>query len=428
MVNVLIISYYWPPAGGSGVQRVLKFVKYLPLFGIKPVVLTVEEGDFPAIDESLIGEVPDSVPVYRAKAWEPYFLFRLLTGRNKHERIPIAFLEGSQSRGFQDRLSSWIRRNIFVPDARIGWIPFAVRKAKYILSHHKIDLVFSSGPPHSLHLIANQICRKYHIPWVADFRDPWIEISYYQELSRNILSKWLDQRLERIVFENADRITTVSPGVKSLLCRKTNERRIQVIYNGYDEEDFQDIPKVSDTAECQITYIGNMASSQIPFSLFVAIKQVLSKNGGLYRLQLLGKVHDQVYEEVSNHSLTNITSFSGYVSHQKAIEAMIHSVYLLLVIPRTKKNRGIVTGKLFEYLRAGVPIILIGPHDCNAAHIIRETQSGFVYDYDDVEGLVQLLRSKQITHPVGIEKYERKSITQDLAGIFRSVSKRSTSQ
>jgi len=420
MLRVLVISYYWPPAGGPGVQRVLKFVKYLPLFGIEPIVLTVEEGDFPTIDESLIEEIPNSVPVYQTKVWEPYYLFRLLTGRSKYERIPIAFLGGSQSRTVQDRLSSWIRRNIFIPDARIGWYPYAAKKAKQIVSYRNIDLVFSSGPPHSLHLIAKRIKKKHNIPWVADFRDPWTDLFYYQGQKRLNLVKKLDLWFEQSVLSTADQIITVSPGVKFLLEKKV-KKPIDVIYNGYDEEDFQDIPKADYTSERQITYIGNMASSQIPFSLFTALKQVVNGSETSYRLQFIGNVHNQVYEEITNHSLDDITSFLGYVSHQKAIEAMLHSAFLLLVIPDTEENLGIVTGKLFEYLRARVPIILLGPPECDAAHIIGETRSGFVFHYDDINGLTKLLQSKPRIEPVGIEKYKRKSITHQLAGLFESV-------
>ena len=421
--TILVISYYWPPAGGPGVQRVLKFVKYLPLFGIEPVILTVENGDYPAEDKSLSAEIPDSVQTFRVRTWEPYNLFRFFTGRNPQEGIPVAFLDENLPPGFQDRVSGWIRRNIFVPDARIGWVPFATRETKRILTQKKIDLVFSSGPPHSLHLIANRISKKYGLPWVADFRDPWMEVSYYQGVSRTKLTRYVDQRLERTVLTNANIITTVSPGMKSLLSRKVRQKQVEVIYNGYDESDFQNIDRGDQTEECIITYVGYMAPSQIPYGFLKALKRVSSENQQQITLHFVGKVHHSVYEEIKNHSLNDLTTFSGYVDHQDAITAMVNSTYLLLVIPDTENNQGIITGKLFEYLRAKTAIILLGPSDCDAAEIIRETNSGFVFGYNDEEGVTRLLRSKPSVISTGIGKYERKFLTQQLVETFKSVSK-----
>ena len=200
--KVLIITYYWPPSGGAGVQRWLKFVKYLPKFGWEPIVFTVQNGEYPVIDNSLVNDVSSNLQVIKSPIWEPYSVYKKLTGRKKEETINSGFLVESEKSKFIENIGKWIRGNFFIPDARKFWIKPSVKTLSNFLIKHPVDIIISSGPPHSSHLIAKKLKSKFNIPWVSDFRDPWTNIDYYKELK---LTKWADQKhkvLEKDVLKN----------------------------------------------------------------------------------------------------------------------------------------------------------------------------------------------------------------------------------
>src|SRR5690606_13755203 len=199
--KVLIITYYWPPAGGSGVQRVLKFAKYLPEFGWEPVILTVENGEYPALDSSFEDDIPKGMKVYKTKALEPFHVYKALTGQSRDSKIDTNILK-SESENLREKISKWIRLNIFIPDARIGWMAYAVRQGMEIIENENISLIISTSPPQSLQLSAMRIARKSKKPWVADFRDPWTSIAYYQKSKRFALTKKLDHYLEKKVLQS----------------------------------------------------------------------------------------------------------------------------------------------------------------------------------------------------------------------------------
>ena len=232
--NVLFISYYFPPAGGPGVQRVLKFVKYLPEFGWNPVVLTVKNGDYPAYDESLVSEIPDTVPVYKVPAIEPHALYKKFTKKNVDEKIPVGLLSKSEGAGFKEKFARWVRANIFIPDARVACNFPMIRAGNEIIGKHKIRAIFCSTPPHSLQLSAMYLSKKWNIPWIADFRDPWTDIFYYQNIDRMHISRAIDKILERRVLNISNSVVTVSKSIKENLHRNSEQNNIQVLYNGYD--------------------------------------------------------------------------------------------------------------------------------------------------------------------------------------------------
>ena len=216
MRKVLIIAYYWPPAGGAGVQRVLKFAKYLPQFGWEPVILTVETPDSPIEDYSLLEDIPPNTKVYKTKALEPFNFYKKVTGRKKEEKISSDILVDNSRSSFVEKLSKWIRLNLFIPDAKIGWIPYAVKNGLKIINDENIDLIFSSSPPHTIQKIGKKLSKKSKLKWVADFRDPWMEIVHYQNVRRNFITKYIDSKLEKSILKTADGITTISKEIVNL--------------------------------------------------------------------------------------------------------------------------------------------------------------------------------------------------------------------
>ena len=415
--KVLIITYYWPPAGGPGVQRVLKFVKYLPQFGWEPIILTVKDGEYQAVDESLESDIIETLKVFKTRVIGLYSLYKKFTGR---KTIPTHQLSGGKNDSLFSRLSRWIRLNIILPDGRIGWYPFAVAGGRKIIENEKVDLIFSSGPPHSLHLIARSLAKKYSIPWVADFRDPWTERFYYEENVRSFFAKKVDLYLEKNILTHANRITTVSSGLKTLLEQKVNPLKIEVIYNGYDETDFKTSPIEKTDNSTIISSIGTLSRTQTPNVLFKAIEEL--RNEGLTKsiyLHFAGTIHSAIRDDINDrYHLNDITTYHGYLSHTDAIEMMRNSDFLMLVVPKTKNNVGIITGKLFEYLRAATPIILIGPLDSDAAKILHETQTGFIIGYDNVSEIKNILLNPPQLVPVNIDRYTRENLTKQLSDVF----------
>jgi len=419
--QVLMISYYWPPAGGPGVQRVLKFVKYLPEFGWDPIILTVEDGEYQAIDKSLESDISVTLKVFKTRVIGFYGFFKKLTGR---KTIPTFQLSGGENESLFSRVGRWIRLNLILPDGRIGWYPFAVVQGREIIENEKIDLIFSSGPPHSLHLIARSLAKKYHIPWVADFRDPWMERFYYHENKRWKISEKIDGILEKLIVNNVDRIVTVSAGLKDIFERKIDSSKIHVIYNGYDEADFASVkPCLDKNIATSINYIGSMSKTQYPRAFFQAVRELVDVDQHLpLILGFAGAIHPSIKLALKNKfKLNDHIRYHDYVSHTEAIELMVKANYLLLVVPNTADNKGIVTGKLFEYLRSGTPIILIGPPDSDPAKIVLKARAGFVFNYDQVNEIKSLITNLEKPKCGEIHEYSRKYLTGKLAEVFNGL-------
>ncbi|MFH1008919.1 MAG: glycosyltransferase family 4 protein [Candidatus Latescibacterota bacterium] len=435
MKKVLIVTYYFPPAGGPGVQRVLKFVKYLPAFGWEPVVLTVEKGDYPALDESLLREVPEGVPVYRTRIFEPYDLYRRFTRRPSDERIPVAVLAQQENQSFSDRVARTIRANLFIPDGRVGWIPFAVKEGVRVIRREGIEVIFTSSPPQTVQLIGMALKQKTRLPWVADFRDPWTDISYYADLHRCCLPAAFDRAFERRALRSADCVVTVSPSLVRLFQGRA-ENQYEVISNGYDEESFRCM--VPERPErFVIMHAGNLSRHQNPGALFEAVSLLASEHDAFSKdtdLVFIGDSRRSIVEDVERRGLKRLFQQIGHVSHPEAVSHMVRSALLLLVIPDCANNEGILTGKLFDYMRARKPILGIGPPDGDAAAILRETGSGVMLDYDDVDSIKGYVaqvygtwrEGKVSVFPSDMERiapYSRARLTQQLATVFSRVCK-----
>jgi glycosyltransferase involved in cell wall biosynthesis len=386
MRKVLIISYYWPPAGGPGSLRIVKLAQYLPSFAIRPVILTVANGEFPYLDSSLGNYLPDDIRVYHSRSLGPFSFYKLFTGKGNSEPLAVGLLT-LQKKNWREKLAAFIRMNFFIPDARIGWALLSWWKAIRIIKKEKVNCIFSSSPPHSLQLLALILKKTTHVKWVADLRDPWTDIRYYQNSKRCRLSAWLDGMCEKMVLVSADHIITVSRPVGARFQNKVNGRRLKmtIVPNGYDEEEFAAIPP-SLSEKFIILHTGNLLDQQNPAVLWKSIAK-LAKDKPQFRkntiIRLVGRVSPLVLESAARTGLGDLVESLSFIPHQQVIEEIKKASILLVVVPRVLHNDGIVTGKLFEYIGSARPILLIGPLDGEAGSIVAKISNSRACGYDD---------------------------------------------
>jgi len=388
--KVLIITYYWPPASGPGVQRFLKMSKYLLSFGWKPIILTVKNGSYPSRDESLVEEVPQETPVFRTKSFEPFSLYNRLTGGNKNEST-VGLIGIQNSKSLTKRLSLFIRANLFLPDARKGWNRFALSEAKKILRDQAPEVIVTTGPPHSTHLIGYTLKKQLGIRWVADMRDPWTNMYFNKMLPKTRLTQKIDKKTEDRIIQSADGITTVSPGLREEFADRA--KNIQVVYNGFDPEDLPE-PEPQMTKYFTLSYIGNFKPNQNIEALWQAIARLKDEKEGFgdrFRIQLTGNIDPGIHQSLKKLGLTDITDQKAFLPHKEATRVMNESNMLLFIVPKAESNKGIITGKLFEYLAVRSPILSIGPTDGDAATIIRNADRDEMLDYTDQEKMEHLI-------------------------------------
>jgi glycosyltransferase involved in cell wall biosynthesis len=393
--KILILTYYWYPSGGAGVQRILKFVKYLPQFGIKPFIITVREdkASYPSFDYSFEKDIPGEAVVFRTGTNEPFNIYSRILGKRS---IPTGFSNESSPNAFQ-KLSRFVRGNLFIPDARKGWIKFAYEKGKEVIRKENIQLVLSTSPPHSTQLAAMKLKKELGIKWIADLRDPWTDIYFYNEFRHSSLAKKKDLGYERNVLENADKIITVSKPLKELFIKKSfkiDPGKISVIPNGFDTDDFKNKAPVETQNEFIIAYTGTIADSYNPRVFFDALKNVTGRIADIkLRIRFVGNLSSAIHLYIKKLGFEKYLEAIPAVSHEDSIDYLLQSTILLLVIPEVKNDKGILTGKLFEYLASGKPIICIGPKDGEAAEIISECDAGKTFDRNDAEELSRFLET-----------------------------------
>jgi glycosyltransferase involved in cell wall biosynthesis len=436
--KVLIISYYWPPSGGSGVQRWLKFVKYFREFGIEPIVLTVdpEFATFPNYDNSLLKEIPEGIEIHTTQASSPFELYKKV--RNKD--APQAGFSGEKKTGLIDKAMRFIRGNFFIPDARVGWNKFALEKAKELIQSHNIGSIVTTSPPHSTQLIGLALKKEFNLHWLADLRDPWTEIYYNQELFRTAFAKRKDYKFEQACLKNADKIVVVSEDIKRHFGAKRKEilDKIHVIPNGFDEADFNIIPTLNNvTPNCNsgsnsqkisennskpkiISYVGNLGE-QYPVEGFLEAFSEIVKKDNEWKLQFVGNCHNRVKILVEKSNLSESVMFIPYVNHAEAINYMINANVLLLIIPEIENNKGILTGKLFEYLATGNPILNIGPKDGDAATILKENAVSVTLNPNEKQAIIDfILNSSPTNTPSNLSehKFSRRNLTGEITGLI----------
>ena len=426
MKKVLIITYYWPPSGGAGVQRWLKFAKYLSDFGWEPIIYTVENGEYPVLDYDLLDEVPKGITVLKTPIWEPYSIYKKFTGRKKEDKINSGFLSEKKNPKLLDKLSIWIRGNLFIPDARKFWIKPSVNFLINYLIDNPVDIVVSSGPPHSSHIIALKLKEKNKLPWLADFRDPWTNIDYYKELLLSKKSDLKHKKLENIVLNKADKVITIGKSLSEEL-KALGANNIDVIENGFDPDDFQSNEYISLDKKFSIAHIGSFTPSRNHIIFWQAIKELIDENSNFskeLKLQLVGKVDYSVKMNIEKYGLEKHVNYIGYVPHGEVIEYQKKANLLLLMINNTPNAKGIITGKVFEYIASKRPILVVGPEDGDLSTIINTTKSGIVCGFDDVKKLkLTLLRlyNNEINFEPNPAAYSRKSLTKKLSEILNQL-------
>lgn len=431
MKKVLIITYYWPPMGGGGVQRWLKTTKYLRDFGWEPVIFTTENGEASVTDETMLAEISQNIETLRVPIWEPFSLYKKLLGKNKNEKIAPGFGQESKGNSSLQKLSVWVRGNVFIPDARMFWIKPSTKFLINYLKVNKIDAIISTGPPHSTHLIAYNITKKYKIPWVADFRDPWTNIDFYHKL---MLTNWADKKhrkLEQKVLKNATELVTVSwSWAKDF--EKLVDRKINVITNGFDPEDFKDIANPELDTKFTITHAGSLNEDRNPIILWKVLSDLIKDVEGFkndLEIKFIGQVDVSAQQEIKQYNLENNYTRTHHLPHHLVIKELIKSQLLLLPLNDVPNIDGVVPGKLYEYLGAKRPIICIGKTNGDSAKIILESKAGIVVDFNDYDGLkininqYYELYKKQNLHinSEGFEKYSRKKLAGNFASLLNTI-------
>lgn len=429
----MIITYYWPPSGGSGVQRWLKMSKYFAELGWDPIIYTAENGEVPVMDESLLADVPDSTNVIKRPIWEPYNLYKKFTSRKKDEKMGAGFLdEKKRKKSAAENLSVWIRGNWFIPDARKFWIKPSIKYLTKYLKENPVDAIISTGPPHSMHLIALGLKKKLGITWIADFRDPWTDIDFYDQLKLTSTSDKKHRNLEKEVISTADTVVSVSWNwVKDL--KEKGAKRSMVITNGFDPQDVEHVTnKLS--KKFTIAHIGSMNKDRNPAELWKVLgalcKEEVKFKENL-ELQFIGKTDHAVFESIEEQGLSDVVTKTQYLPHTEVISAMSNAQILLLAVNDTPNSAGVIPGKIFEYLAVKRPILAIGPPEADSGRIIKETGAGRICnfsDYDSIQSAIlsyynYFLEDKLNVEsiPKMIEQYSRKELAHKYINLLNEL-------
>ena len=430
MKKVLIVTYYWIPSGGAGVQRWVKFTKYLREFGWEPIIYTPENPEFPSIDHSFEKDIPADIQLIKTPIWEPYNIYRNLSGK-KNESINAGFISENKKQGWKDKLSIWIRGNFLIPDPRRFWIKPSVRYLTYYLQNNNIDAVITTGPPHSMHMIGLGLKKNFpNLKWIADFRDPWTNIDFYKDLNLSYISDKIHHNLEKKIIQQADSIVVVSNGMKEEY-ELLKPKQIQVISNGYDESDVQSTKQELDK-KFTISHIGTLNAARNPVTVWKVLSNICVENLEFKSdllIQLIGKVDFSVLKDIKHLNLNENLDKIDYLPHYEAIARQQSSQVLMLLINNSGNAKGILTGKFYEYLAAKRPILAIGPTDGDAAEVLKETGAGIMVDFlDEKETKKAILdyynRFKNSTLNIqseSIERFSRRSLTGELSKLLNSL-------
>ena len=419
MRKILVIAYYWPPAGGPGVQRWLKFVKYLPDFGFEPIVYVPENPSYPIMDEKLVSEIPGSVKILKKPIREPYSWASLLS-KKKTKTISSGIIK-EKDPSFMEKILLWIRGNFFIPDARKLWVNPSISYLAKVIADEGIQTIITTGPPHSLHLIGLGLKKKYNIQWIADFRDPWTSIGYHKKLRLTESSRLKHKALEKGVLLRADKIVVTSNTTKAEF-EAITPKPIKVITNGFDDELK---PRELDS-KFTISHIGSLLTGRNPLGLWQALQELIAENEAFknaIKIQLAGVVGEEVLHSIKDFGLSDYAAQLGYLSHDKVLETQQKSQLLLLLEIDSEETKGIIPGKLFEYLNAKRPILAIGPKGWEAGAMVEQHKAGNTCLHGEVKRLKNVLldafhqyeKGTLICHSEGVEQYHRKALTESLA-------------
>ena len=425
MKKLLIVTYYWPPAGGPGVQRWVKLSKYLSKLGYQCFVVTVDENhaSYPSTDLSLQKDIDASIKVTKTKSFEVLKIFSTLF---KKEKVPYAGIPDKNKMSFVGRLALYIRSNFFIPDARIGWNSYAIKACEQIIEKENIDVVITTSPPHSTQLIGLILKKKFkNIKWIADLRDPWTDIYYYEKLSHTKKAKQKDLFLERQVLEIADVITVTSPITEKLYASKIDKalsHKIKTITNGFDEDDFPNT-RSTISSTFTITFAGTI-NEQFAIEGFIkAVKNIVAKHNNVV-LHFVGTI-DSYTKQLLEMEIPNHHKITSYVPHKELMNYLMQSQVLLLSIPKGN-NQGTIPGKLFEYLATQKAIVCLSPDGGSAGNIIAECEAGKTFTHDATTEISTYLQQLVMDFEAGkgisvtsttYKKYARKELAKQFADL-----------
>ena len=406
-------------------------------FNYEPVIYTADDPEYPSIDESLFKDLPENLTVLKTRVWEPYKLYKRFTLQKKGHRINAGFLSQEKKKGLAEKISVWIRGNWFIPDARKFWVKPSIRFLVKYLKQHPVDLIVSTGPPHSMHLIGLGVSRRMNIPWVADFRDPWTKIDFYQDL---MLSRRADRKhheLELSVLNNASYVTVISHDMKRVF-NEMGIDHVKVIPNGFDPDDFSDAHENGESASYELdtkfsfTHIGTIVPSRNPEILWKVFAELVRTNEDFasdLEVKLVGAIDYSVSRSIQENGLEDWITRIDYLPHKQAIRLLRHTQVLLLLINNTPYAKGVQTGKLFEYMCADRPIFTVGPPDGEAALFLNETKTGHIVDFTDHDGMKNQILDYYNQYksgilkvePENIERYSRETLTGSITALFNQI-------
>jgi glycosyltransferase involved in cell wall biosynthesis len=420
MKKVLFITYYWPPSGKASLHWPLKIMKHLPKYDWQPIVLTVEEDTFSQQDETLSEDISPELKVIRAKSYEPFNIYKKFIGKKEDDQLVASETISKSNRSLSHRISIWLRMNLFIPDARVGWYFPAIKAARKLINDEKIDAIVSVGPPHSTHLIGKKMSKKLNIPHVPVFIDPWVDIIYYKDFKRSKITLSIDNHLEKTVLQNAKAIVFVTETMKNDYTIKYNfiEGKSNVLYWGYNEEDFERIiVKKEQKEEKVFVHAGNIFSYQNPPNFWKQIKKEIERGNNI-RIKFIGTVDPEIKKSIAEEGLNEITEYCGFLPYNEMLKNISEADFLLVCASEPRH----VPGKLFEYLRTGNPIIAFGNNNEEVKQILDNSNAGTMFNYDD-SGEDFFTNYKNLKpEPSYVVRFDRKRIAAEMANILSNSS------
>ncbi len=440
MRRALVITYYWPPTGGSGVQRWVKFAKHMPEFGWQPVIYTPENPEQIAVDDSLLVNIPEQAEVIKRRILEPYALARNILGGSGEKGAGVNPVN-KQEKSLKQKIALWVRGNFFVPDPRVWWVRPSVRFLRNYLKRHPVDVIVSTGPPQSMHLIGLELHKITGIPWVADFRDPWTELFYFKHLGLSSRVERKHRQMEQEVLDRASAVVAVTPMVQADFQNVTNTP-VHLISNGFDEDDFglaaggssvsssnssassgSSAGKKRTDTKFRIVHTGLFASDGNPLALWDALAGLPLKDR--IDIRLAGKVDAEIVEAIKDAGLEPNLSLLGYISHDDSVQELKNADMLILPLRQEPEYKKVLPGKIFEYLASLKPVLGIGQEDGAAAQLLRESNAGIMLDWPLGEAMADFIckvRNGEFKAlGTGIEKYSRRNLTKKMIDLFEQL-------
>ena len=438
MKRVLVITYYWPPTGGSGVQRWVKFAKYLPKEGWQPVIYTPENPEQLAIDKSLANEIPAETEILKTRIIEPYRFYKEFLKKSGHSKEAVEVNPvNAQNKSIFQKAAMWIRGNFFRPDPRCMWINPSVKYLKDYLKEHPVDLIVSTGPPQSMHIIGMKLSEATGLPWVADFRDPWTKIFYFKHLSMTKATEKWHKKMERKVLDKASTIVAVSPLVQQEFQAMT-QTPVELITNGYDECDFTsskfEEAEGGKDRDFIITHTGLFAADGNPTVLWEVLSEKCRKDSEFadkLKIRLVGKTDEQIINSLIEQGLETKTIDLGYQQHAVAVDEQRKASLLILPLRKEPEYKAVLPGKLYEYLASWRPVLGIGQPDGAMSMILNSTKTGVVFDWNDKASLKRFidlcwerhLKGELTVEDADISRFSRINLTRRMAELFEKLTK-----